>query len=60
MKPKVMTVFSILMKQPQQSRIDDVMDANVRFVVLMYDKTSSCRHVNEARIHLFCTEKTRR
>ena len=50
---EVTTVFSILMKPPQQSHIDDVMDTIERFVVLMFDKTSSCSHVNEARIHLF-------
>ena len=51
--PKVTDTFSALMGQPQQSDIDAAMATLDRFVVLLYDKTSSKSHVNEARVDLF-------
>jgi len=38
---------------PTISGVDDYMDPLEHFVVLLYDRTSSQEHVNEARKHLF-------
>ena len=51
--PEVTDTFSALMGQPQQSDVDAAMTTLERFVVLLYDKTSSKSHVNEARVDLF-------
>jgi len=53
LNPQITTVFTTLMEQPQQSVVHDNISPIERFVVLMYDKTSSCDHVNEARLQLF-------
>ena len=53
MFPEVTDTFSALMGQPQQSDVDTAMAILERFVVLLYNKTSSKSHVNEARVDLF-------
>ncbi len=45
--------FAALMEQPEQSDVDAALTTLERFVVLLYDKTSSKSHVNEARVDLF-------
>ncbi len=49
----VTAAFCALAATPTPSIIDDYMDELERFVVLLYDRTSSYGHVNEARKHLF-------
>jgi len=41
------------MEQPHVSDVDAAMDALERFVVLLYDRTSSRHHVNELRVDPF-------
>jgi len=49
----VTAAFCALAASPSLSAIDNHMDALERFVVLLYDRTSSHEHVNECRKHLF-------
>ena len=49
----ITAAFGALANFPTPSDIDTFMDTLERFVVLMYDRTSSQEHVNEARKHLF-------
>ena len=49
----ITATFGALANFPNHSDIDKFMDNLERFVVLMYDRTSSQEHVNEARKHLF-------
>jgi hypothetical protein len=49
----ITAAFCALAATPNPSIVDDYMDALERFVVLLYDRTSSQEHVNEARKHLF-------
>ncbi|KAJ8397883.1 hypothetical protein AAFF_G00435720 [Aldrovandia affinis] len=55
---EVTTAFCTLAATPTISTVDDYMDSLERFVVLLYDRTSSQEHVNEARKHLF-TQRSR-
>ncbi len=58
MLPEMTGTFHLLMKQSKHSDVEDAMRTLERFVVLLYDKTSSRSHVNEARLDLF-TQKGR-
>ena len=49
----ITAAFCALAAIPNPSIVDDYMDTLGRFVVLLYDRTSSQEHVNEARKHLF-------
>ena len=51
--PEVTDAFQSLMRQPQQSDVENAMIVLERFVVLLYDKTSCRSHVNEVRVDLF-------
>ena len=51
--PEITDTFTALMQQPQHSDVDAALDLLERYVVLLYDKTSSSSHVNEARLDLF-------
>ncbi|KAJ8366726.1 hypothetical protein AAFF_G00345030 [Aldrovandia affinis] len=55
---EVTTAFCTLAATPTISTVDDYMDSLEHFVVLLYDRTSSQEHVNEARKHLF-TQRSR-
>ena len=58
MLPEVTDTFLSLMEQPRLSDVDSVMATLERLAVLMYDKTSSLSHVNEARVDLFARKGT--
>ena len=49
----VTDTFAALMEEPEQSDVNAALTTLERFVVLLYDKTSSKSHVNEARVDLF-------
>lgn len=51
--PEVTETFRALMEQPSISQVDDAMDTLERFTVLIYDKTSTKSHVDDARLELF-------
>jgi len=50
---EVTTAFCALAATPKISTVHDYMDPLERYVVLLYDRTSSREHVNVARKHLF-------
>lgn len=50
---EVTSAFCALAATPTISTVNDYMDPLERFVVLLYDRTSSQEHVNETRKHLF-------
>ena len=50
---EVTTAFCALAGTSTVSTVDNHMDPLERFVVLLFDRTSSQEHVNEARKHLF-------
>lgn len=52
------SAFLSLTDTPGEQVVADAMQTLERFVVLMYDRTSSCQYVNEARKDLF-TKKAR-
>ena len=51
--PKVTTAFSKLLDQPDITEVENVKHTFKEFVILMFDKTSSKNHVNDARLNLF-------
>ena len=51
--PEVTETFLALMKGSELVDVDAKFDTLERFVVLMYDKTSTSASVNETRLHLF-------
>ena len=54
--PHLATVFSRLARAPSQVSLDDLNEIE-RYVVLLYQRTSSLRHVNEARKQLFAQNR---
>ncbi|KAK4312975.1 hypothetical protein Pmani_015640 [Petrolisthes manimaculis] len=50
---EVTTAFCALAATPTIPTVEDYMDQLERFVILLYDRTSSQEHANEARKHLF-------
>ena len=52
----ITATFGALSNFPNPSDVDTCMDTLERFVVLLYDRTSSQEHINEARKHLFATK----
>ena len=51
--PELMDTINALMGRPEVPEVDAAMKVLERFVVLLYDKTSSKSCVNEARVDLF-------
>ena len=50
---EVTTAFSYLNDRPSQQQVQDAMLVLERFVIIIYDRTSPCECVNEARKVLF-------
>ena len=53
---EAITIFPSLSQSPSMQDVLDAMLVLERFVVLMYDRTSQCQRVNDARKSTICTE----
>ena len=51
--PELMDTLNALMRRPEVSEVDAAIKVLERFIVLLYDKTSSKSCVNEASVNLF-------
>ena len=49
----VTAAFRVLSNAPTVDVVDEVMPVLEHYVTIMYDRTSTCMNVNEARRHLF-------